>query len=254
MWLKYFAVVFPPYGPISEVHLHFAEKHTSLTWFRWQNHRIKECQGVEGTSEDHLVQSPCWSRNTWIRSHRNISRKVLNVSREGDPKTSLGSLFQCSINLTIKKFLLILCGISCVPACTHCPLSYHWMSLRWACLHPPETHPLHIYKHYWGHPQSPLLWTKETQFPQPFHIREMLHSLNHLCGSALDSLKQFPVPLELRGPELDAVCQGRVEGEDNLSWHTNHTPSDITQDAIGLLDYKGSTMLALGHPAVHQDS
>ena len=63
-----------------------------------------------------------------------------------------------------------------------------------------------------------LLQAKETQLPQPFLVREMLHSLNHPQGSALDSLKQFPFLLELRGPELDAIFQmrshqGRVEAE-----------------------------------------
>ena len=67
-----------------------------------------------------------------------------------------------------------------------------------------------------------LLQAKETQLSQPFLVREMLHSLNHLCGSALDSLKQFPVLLELRGPELDTVLQkrshqGRVQGKEGLS-------------------------------------
>jgi len=28
------------------------------------NHRITKCQGLERTLKDHLVQSPCWSRNT----------------------------------------------------------------------------------------------------------------------------------------------------------------------------------------------
>lgn len=35
------------------------------------------------------------------------SRLVLNVSRVGDPTTLLGSLFQYSVTLTIKKFFLI---------------------------------------------------------------------------------------------------------------------------------------------------
>ena len=54
-------------------------------------------------------------------------------------------------------------------------------------------------------PQSPLPHAKETQFPQPFLVREMLHSLNPLCGPALDCFKQFPVLLELRDPELHTV-------------------------------------------------
>lgn len=83
----------------------------------------------------------------------------------------------------------------------------------------------------------------------------MLHILNHLCGSVLDSPKQFPVLLELRGPELDAIFQmqshwGRVEGE-NLSQPTKLSPSNTPQDAIGLLGLKGM-VLAQGGPAVHQ--
>ena len=48
-------------------------------------------------------------------------------------------------------------------------------------------------------PLSLLFPKLETQLFQPLLIRKMLHSLNHLCGSALDFLKQIPVPLELRG-------------------------------------------------------
>ena len=36
-----------------------------------------------------------------------MSRRVLNISREGDSTTSLGSLFQCSVTLRGKKFFLM---------------------------------------------------------------------------------------------------------------------------------------------------
>ncbi|NWH55124.1 EGFLA protein, partial [Fregata magnificens] len=39
--------------------------------------------------------------------HRTASRRVLNISRQGDSTTSLGSLFQCSVTLTVKKFFLM---------------------------------------------------------------------------------------------------------------------------------------------------
>ena len=41
---------------------------------------------------------------TYSRLHRTLSRWVLNISREGDSTTSLGSLFQCSVTLRVKKF------------------------------------------------------------------------------------------------------------------------------------------------------
>jgi len=37
--------------------------------------------------------------------HREESRWVHNISRERNSTTSLGSLFQCSVTLTVKKFL-----------------------------------------------------------------------------------------------------------------------------------------------------
>lgn len=50
--------------------------------------------------------------------HRKASSSVLNISREADSMISLGSLFQCSVTLTVKKFfLLLLCNILCHIFC-----------------------------------------------------------------------------------------------------------------------------------------
>jgi len=51
--------------------------------------------------------TPCQSRVTYSRLHRTLSRRVLNISRDRDSTTSLGSLFQGSINLRGKKFFLM---------------------------------------------------------------------------------------------------------------------------------------------------
>ena len=55
----------------------------------------------------HLVQTSCQSRVTYSRLHRTLSRRVLNISREEDSTTSLGSLFQGSVTLRVKKFFLM---------------------------------------------------------------------------------------------------------------------------------------------------
>ena len=58
----------------------------------------------------HPVHPPCRSRVTQSRLHRTLSRWVLNISREGDSTTSLGSLCQGSITLRVKKFFNVFRG------------------------------------------------------------------------------------------------------------------------------------------------
>jgi len=47
--------------------------------------------------------------------------------------------------------------------------------------------------------------------------------------------------------------QGRAEVEENLPRPAAHTPPNASQDPIGLLGSQG-TLLAHGHPVVHQDT
>ena len=69
------------------------------------------------------------------------------MSSEKETPQSFWAACSSVMLLSQWSFFSYLCGTSCVPACTCCPLSYHWMSLRKACLYPPDTHLLHISKH-----------------------------------------------------------------------------------------------------------
>ena len=73
------------------------------------SYRITESQNGRGwgTSVGHLVQPSCRTRVTYSKLHRTLSRRVLNISREGDSTTPLGSLFQCCVTLREKKFFLM---------------------------------------------------------------------------------------------------------------------------------------------------
>jgi len=74
-------------------------------------HRTTESQNcrvwkglLEITESNSVYPSPAKQAPN-SRLHREMSRRVLNISKEGQSANSLGSLFQCSVNLTLKKFL-----------------------------------------------------------------------------------------------------------------------------------------------------
>jgi len=69
-----------------------------------QNHRMF---GVGRDLCGSSSPTPCQSRVTQSRLHKTASRWVLNISREGDSTTSLGSLCQGSVILRVKKFFLM---------------------------------------------------------------------------------------------------------------------------------------------------
>jgi len=65
-----------------------------------QNHRMF---GVGRALCGSSSPTPCRSRVIYSRLHKTLSRRVLNISREGDSTTSLGSLFQCSVTLLLSQ-------------------------------------------------------------------------------------------------------------------------------------------------------
>jgi len=77
---------------------------------------LTESQNVRGW-KGLLVQPPCQSRVAYSRLHRTSSRQVFNISREGDSTTSLWNLFQCSVTLRVKKFLMFRQNFLCFSLC-----------------------------------------------------------------------------------------------------------------------------------------
>ena len=70
----------------------------SIYFYFWMNHRV--WKGWASWSPEVLLlkQVPYSSLS------RKASKRVLNISREGDSTASLGSLFQCSVTHMVNKF------------------------------------------------------------------------------------------------------------------------------------------------------
>ena len=136
-------------------------------------HKTTESQNVRGWKGPLRIiwfKPPCQSRVTYSSLHRVSSRWVLNISREGDSTTPLGSLFQDSVTLRVKKFA------------PFAPLSCHWAPLKRVWPHPPHTHPSDIYKHLLG----PLAafsssgWTSPAPSASPrIHVSTQTHEQTH---------------------------------------------------------------------------
>ena len=135
-----------------------------------------------------LVQPPWRNRVTQSRLHRTSSSWVLNISRERDSTTSLGSLFQCSVSLKVKKFFLMYrWNFSCFSLCP-LPLVLS-LSTTEKSLAPSSWH-LKIFISIYKIPSQPSLFqAKQAQIPQPFLVGQMLLSLHHACSPPMDSLQ-----------------------------------------------------------------
>jgi len=94
---------------------------------RSQNHRIVAVgRDLCGSPSP----TPCRSRVTHSRLHRTSSRRVWNISREGDSTTSLGSLFRPPSPSEGRSSSSCSAGASSASVCSHCPLSCHWAPLK----------------------------------------------------------------------------------------------------------------------------
>ena len=142
------------------------------------DHNITEshdCRDWNGHLEI-LESSPPSEQAPYSRLHRWVSRWVLNISREGESITSLGSLFQCSITLTVKKFLCILVqNFLCTTADSPCPVPTDcWKEAGHVLLTPTLKIFININQIT---SESSFLKAEQTQVAQPFLTGGMLQTV-----------------------------------------------------------------------------
>ena len=91
----------PPFNPFEQPKVLYDVNLEAGNLWAYVFHRITEWLGLEGTSVGHPVQPPAEAGSP---TAGRTGPRVLNISREGDSTTSLGSLFQGSVTLRGKKF------------------------------------------------------------------------------------------------------------------------------------------------------
>jgi len=132
-----------------------------------------------------------------------MSTCFLNTSRDGDSTISLGSLFQCFITLSVKKFFLI-----------------SSLNLLWCNLRPfplvlllvtgekrltatsPTSFQVAVDSEKVS-PQPPLLQAKQAQFPRLLLLRLVLQTPHQPRCPSLDTLQHLNVLLVVRGPKTE---------------------------------------------------
>jgi len=78
---------------------------------------ITECSGLEGTSGS-SSPTPLPKQGHPEQAAQDLIQVGLNISREGDTTAPLGSLFQGSVTLTVKKFFLLFSqNVLCFSLC-----------------------------------------------------------------------------------------------------------------------------------------
>ncbi|KAK4812304.1 LOW QUALITY PROTEIN: hypothetical protein QYF61_014090, partial [Mycteria americana] len=161
---------------------------------------------------------------------------------DGDSTTSLGSLFQCLITLSVKKFFPNiqskppLVQLEAIPSCSM------------ACYLGEETDTHLSTASFQRAVRSPL----SLLFSRLNNPSFLSHSLQDLCSRPFTSSvallwTHLNVFLVVRGPNLNTV----FEGDDHFPSPAGHTISDTSQNAIGFLGHLG-TLLAHIQPAVNQ--
>ena len=98
----------------------------------------------EGISGGHPVQPPLLKQDHL--KPRTMSRKLLNISRDGDSTTSLCNLCQCLVTLTVTKcFLMFRGNLLCFSLC---PLPFYLsLGTTGKSLAPSSCHSLFRYLH-----------------------------------------------------------------------------------------------------------
>ena len=122
----------------------------SLNLIFRQNHRIRECQGLEGTSVGHPPQPPAQAGSpragctgpcpggSGISPEKETPQPPWAACSRAPSPSEGRSSSSCSA------------GTSCASVCAHCPLSCHWAPLKRAWPHLPDPHPADICKHLLG--------------------------------------------------------------------------------------------------------